>query len=96
MRTITLTTATLLALGASAVAQSSPAGMPGIDVPPSGDTVALPPIGAAPPPGVTIDDDVSRKAVKGAHCSASAMETDGTTTCIGVPGTAPNSRKRGR
>jgi hypothetical protein len=34
-------------------------------------------------------DGNSTKVVKAAPCSATAQETDGTTTCIGIPGSVP-------
>jgi hypothetical protein len=34
-------------------------------------------------------DGVSTKVVKAAPCSATAHETDGSTTCIGIPGPVP-------
>jgi hypothetical protein len=60
--------------------------------------------GAAPPPAAgvlpsttpgsyQVDDDVSKKAVKAAPCSTAARETDGFTTCIGIPDNHERSRK---
>jgi len=37
-------------------------------------------------------DGVSTKVVKAAPCSAAAQETDGTTTCIGIPGPVGRAR----
>jgi hypothetical protein len=34
-------------------------------------------------------DGISTKVVKAAPCSTAAHETDGTTTCIGIPGPVP-------
>ena len=34
-------------------------------------------------------DGISTKVVKAAPCSATAQETDGMTTCIGIPGPVP-------
>jgi hypothetical protein len=34
-------------------------------------------------------DGISTKVVKAVPCSATAQETDGMTTCIGVPGSVP-------
>lgn len=35
-------------------------------------------------------DGISTKVVKAAPCSATAQETDGMTTCIGIPGPVPH------
>jgi hypothetical protein len=96
MRTIILAIVTVLAFGSAAGAQSSPSGMPGVNTTP-GETLPLPTRGAAPDPDAVINDEVAAKAVKPARCGAAAMETDGTTTCIGLQDAAPpNSRKRHR
>ena len=61
--------------------------------------------GAAPPPATGMlpsttpgsyqvgDDEISKKAVKAAPCSTAARETDGFTTCIGIPDNHERSRK---
>jgi hypothetical protein len=36
-------------------------------------------------------DGISTKVVKAAPCSMAAQETDGTTTCVGIPGPVPRA-----
>src|SRR3954464_14852545 len=99
MRMNTFSFAVLLALGSSAVlAQQMPdtvggGSPPGTAAPSAG----VPIIGAAPPVGgpwhpgrdtglnKVADDGVSTKTVRAVPCSRAARETDGTTTCIGIP-----------
>jgi hypothetical protein len=108
MRTITLSLAVLLAFGSSAglaqqttetVGGSPPAAI----IPPSG---GVPIVGAAPPPGgaylpardtgldKVADDGVSTKTVRAVPCSTAARETDGTTTCVGIPDRSRRSHRR--
>jgi hypothetical protein len=87
--------AVLALLGSSAVAQTSapaPQGYIGAYGPDSTNK----PIGGPVPdvyPGPGRDevgpDGISTKVVKAARCSTTAQETDGTTTCIGIPGSLP-------
>jgi len=70
--------------------------------------VTAPPstVGAAPPAGSPLnpetavgldkvgDDGVSTKTVKAVPCSTAARETDGTTTCIGIPETDSTRSRR--
>jgi hypothetical protein len=90
MRMITLSFAGVLALGSSAVfAQQAPA-----DSPPS---AGVPIVGAAPPVGSPLlpgkdtgldrvaADGISTETVRAVPCSTAARETDGTTTCVGIP-----------
>lgn len=63
------------------------------------------PNGAAPPPAAgalpsttpgsyqASYDGISKKSVKAAPCSTAARETDGFTTCIGIPDDQERSRK---
>jgi hypothetical protein len=95
MRKLTVL-ATLILLMSPALAQApastgDPAtAPPGAAAPPS--TVgAAPPIGSPLHPGTTVgldkvgDDGISTKTVKAVPCGTAARETDGTTTCIGIP-----------
>jgi hypothetical protein len=76
---------------------------PAVTPPPS--STAVPITGGAPSegtawlPGTTTgldkvgDDGVSTKTVKAVPCGAAARETDGTTTCIGIPDKRASARK---
>jgi hypothetical protein len=41
---------------------------------------------------IVAEDGVSTKTVKAAPCTTAARETDGTTTCVGIPGTPQRQR----
>lgn len=80
----------LAVLGSAAVAQSNP---PKGKVGPSGSdglnrTSRDPAAEFYPGPGrdEVGPDGISTKVVKAAPCSTAARETDGSTTCIGIPG----------
>jgi hypothetical protein len=89
--------ATLLVLSSPALAQQQTppvtgdqTAAPAATAPPS--TVgAAPPVGSPLHPGTTVgldkvdDDGVSTKTVKAVPCGAAARETDGSTTCVGIP-----------
>jgi len=66
-------------------------------MPPSADVV--PQQGGPLHPGaqtgldVVAEDGVSTKTVKAVPCSTAARETDGSTTCVGIPG-APERKRR--
>ena len=92
MRTSTLFAA-LMMLSSPALAQQQapavdPAAPPSTGVPIAG---AAPPVGSPQNPGTTVgldkvgDDGVSTKTVKAVPCSTAARETDGSTTCVGIP-----------
>jgi hypothetical protein len=98
MRIVALSIAASIALASSvAFAQQAP------DINP-------PPAAAAPVVGGPLDshsdrglnrvaeDGVSTKTVRAVRCSIAARETDGTTTCIGIPGPvgALESKRRRR
>jgi len=101
MRIIALSVAALLALVSSgAFAQQTPA----IDAPPP---AMMPPTAAAAPvvggPLISAsetglnkvaEDGVSTKTVRAIPCSTAARETDGTTTCIGIPGPVRSLRAK--
>src|ERR1700704_6269062 len=109
MRMITLSFAALLALGSSAVlAQQTPdtvggGSSPATAAPPS---AGVPILGAAPPAGGPLlpgtvtglnkvaDDGVSTQTVRAVSCSTAARETDGTTTCVGIPDGSLRSNRR--
>jgi hypothetical protein len=89
--------AALMILSAPALAQQpAPAVDPTAPPPAAGAPVsgAAPPVGSPQYPGTTVgldkvgDDGVSTKTVKAVPCSAAARETDGSTTCVGIPDTA--------
>jgi len=73
------------------VAPSGPAGAPGPDVVPQPGG----PLNPATQTGrdVVASDGISTKTVKAVPCSTVARETDGSTTCIGIPD-APERRRR--
>ena len=108
MRMITLSFAAFLALGSSAVfAQRAPetggVGSPPAAPPPS---TGVPIIGVAPQVGGPLlpgkdtgldkvaDDGISTKTVRAVPCSKAARETDGTTTCVGIPDGSRTSNRR--
>ncbi len=76
------------ALGPPALGGPGPAQPNGAAAPPP--TMLLP--STTPGSGKVSDDEISRKAVKAAPCSTAARETDGFTTCIGIP--IPHERSR--
>jgi hypothetical protein len=41
---------------------------------------------------IVADDGVSTKTVRAAPCTTAARETDGTTTCVGIPGKPQRQR----
>jgi hypothetical protein len=100
MRTIIIT-ATLVMLSSSAWAQQQTPTTTGdaLSLPPAAAPApsSVPIVGPAPVigspqnPGTTVgmsragDDGVSTDTVKAVPCSTSARETDGSTTCIGIP-----------
>ena len=105
MRNIAIA-ATLMLLSSSALAQT-PTG--GTTPPPPAATSSSPNVpisGAAPEvgspqnPGATVgrskvaDDGISIKTEKAVPCSKAARETDGFTTCIGIP--EPGARRSTR
>jgi len=76
---------------------------PAAAAPPSSgvSTVGVaPPVGSPQNPGTDVgldkvgDDGVSTKTVKAVPCSTAARETDGSTTCVGIPDRdAPRPRR---
>jgi len=72
------------------VAPSGPAGAPGPDVVPQPGGPLNP--GTQTGRDVVASDGISTKTVKAVPCSTVARETDGTTTCIGIPD-APQRRR---
>jgi len=73
------------------VAPSGPAGAPGPDVVPQPGGPLNP--GTQTGRDVVASDGISTKTVKAVPCSTVARETDGSTTCIGIPD-APERRRR--
>ena len=67
-----------------------PAGSPGPDVVPEPGGPLNP--GSQTGRDVVASDGISTKTVKAVPCSTVARETDGTTTCIGIPD-APQRRR---
>ena len=65
------------------VAPSGPAGSPGPDVVPQPGGPLNP--GSQTGRDVVASDGISTKTVKAVPCSTVARETDGSTTCIGIP-----------
>ncbi|HTG04928.1 MAG TPA: hypothetical protein VK635_12855 [Bradyrhizobium sp.] len=68
----------------------APAGSPGPDVVPEPGGPLNP--GTQTGRDVVASDGISTKTVKAVPCSSVARETDGTTTCIGIPD-APERRR---
>jgi len=68
----------------------APAGSPGPDVVPEPGGPLNP--GTQTGRDVVASDGISTKTVKAVPCSTVARETDGTTTCIGIPD-APERRR---
>ena len=68
----------------------APAGSPGPDVVPEPGGPLNP--GTQTGRDVVSSDGISTKTVKAVPCSSVARETDGTTTCIGIPD-APERRR---
>ena len=73
------------------VAPSGPAGAPGPDVVPQPGGPLNP--GTQTGRDVVASDGISTETVKAVPCSTVARETDGSTTCIGIPD-APERRRR--
>ena|SRR5882724_8473547 len=73
------------------VAPSGPAGAPGPDVVPQPGGPLNP--GTQTGRDVVASDGTSTETVKAVPCSTVARETDGSTTCIGIPD-APERRRR--
>jgi len=102
MRRSTLFAALMIVSAPALAQQPAPAVDPTAPPPAAGapSSTGVPVSGAAPPvgspqyPGTTVgldkvgDDGVSTKTVKAVPCSAAARETDGSTTCVGIPDSA--------
>jgi hypothetical protein len=75
-------------VGSPPAATPPPATTPSTTVPIAG---SAPPVGGPLLPGTTTgldkvaDDGVSTKTVRSVPCGTAARETDGTTTCVGIP-----------
>jgi hypothetical protein len=82
--------AVLAQLGSAAVAQTdAPKGYIGAygpDAPNKAFGGPVPKVYPGPGLDKVGPDGISTKVVKAAPCSTAARETDGTTTCIGIPG----------
>jgi hypothetical protein len=90
--------AVLALLGSAAVAQTdAPKGYIGAYGPDAPDRAfggPVPEVYSGPGLDIVGPDGNSTKVVKAVPCSTSARETDGTTTCIGIP--APTRGAQGR
>jgi hypothetical protein len=84
MRIWAITAVLALLVGSAAVAQSAP--QADVQIPSGGP---VPDVYPGPGRDEVGPDGVSTKVVKAAPCSAAAQETDGATTCIGIPGPVP-------
>jgi hypothetical protein len=97
-------TATLVLLSSSAWAQQQTPDTAGAAIAPATPAAAPPPsmpiTGAAPAvggpqnPGTTVGmsrstDDGSTETVRAVPCTRAARETDGSTTCVGIPDRGP-------
>jgi hypothetical protein len=90
MRILSIAAVLALLLSSAAVAQSdSPKGYNGAYGPDAPNRAFGGPVSEVYP-GPSLDevepDGISTKVVKAVPCSTAARETDGTTTCIGIPG----------
>jgi hypothetical protein len=107
MRLITFCVSFAVALISLSSFPASAQQAPGTTVaPPGPPPVAAPPpaapstVGMAPPashPPIATPDpeqEVPLAPAKTAPCSVSARETDGTTTCVGIPGEGRGARRR--
>ena len=84
--------AVLALLGSAAVAQTNTRGYTGAygpDAPNPAFGGAVPEVYPGPGRDEVATDGISTKVVKAAPCSMAAQETDGTTSCIGIPGPVP-------
>jgi hypothetical protein len=87
-------------LGSAAFAQTNaPKGDTGTSAPPpsaapSWQPTALPEIDTGPGLDKVAADGVSTKTVRAVRCSTAAHETDGTTTCIGIPAGSAEAKNR--
>jgi hypothetical protein len=98
----TFSVAAVLALSSFSAFAQTPGGSTGS---PPAVTAPPPTAGAAPSagtpwlPGTTTgldkvgDDGISTKTVKAVPCGAAARETDGFTTCVGIPDERARARK---
>ena len=86
--------AVLIVLSSPALAQQPALTVdPAAPPPPSGVPIAgaAPAVGTPENPGTTVgratpaDDGISTRTVKAVPCGTAAHETDGSTTCIGIP-----------
>jgi hypothetical protein len=97
--------AALVLMPSSTFAQQTPVGSPpASSEPPS----QVPTVGQAPPVGSPLlpgtstgldkvgDDGVSTKTVRAVGCGTAARETDGTTTCVGIPEDGAIAKKNRR
>jgi hypothetical protein len=82
--------AVLALLGSAALAQTDPpkgyTGAYGPDAPNRAFGGPVPEVDSGPGLNQVGPDGISTKVVKAVPCSTAARETDGTTTCIGIPG----------
>ena len=84
--------AVLVVLGSAAVAQTNTQGYTGAyapDAPNKAFGGPVPEVYPGPGRDEVGPDGISTKVVKAVPCSRAAQETDGTTTCIGIPGPVP-------
>jgi hypothetical protein len=105
MRSISFSVTILLALLSSAALAQQPTGTTGdkltISPPPASppptrySTGALPQADTGPGRDVVGADDTT-KTVKAVPCSTAARETDGTTTCVGIPEGRTEGRSESR
>jgi hypothetical protein len=108
MRTTILSLAVLLASGSSAVLAQQTSetvgvgSLPAVPAPPSTAVSKAGPateLGGPFLPGrdtglaKVAEDGVSTKTVRAVPCSIAARETDGTTTCVGIPDRSRQSRR---
>jgi hypothetical protein len=94
---ILLITAVLTVLGSAAVAQTdAPKGYIGAygpDAPNKAVGAAVPEVYLGPGLDKAGPDGISTKVVRAVPCATAARETDGTTTCVGIPGPIGGARR---
>jgi hypothetical protein len=99
MRMILPIAAVLALLGSAAVAQTDqPKGYTGAygpDAPNREFGGSVPEVFPGPGLDEVGPDGISTKVIKARPCSTAAQETDGTTTCIGIPGLVKSNSLEG-
>ena len=109
MRTTALSLAVSLALGSPTVLAQQASDSVGLGSPPAvpaPPSTGVSIVGAAPELGgpllpgrdtgldTVAEDGISTKTIRAVPCSTAARETDGTTTCVGIPDQSRTPKRR--